>query len=104
MPDMILRDFWKGVVGAFGTLLAETQRGCKSFMQKMEWDRDRYLNYACFCFINSIPPPRTFEESSSLIYTPQDTLLKHRAEGYGACRKGVSTPNACAFINQFSRF
>lgn len=32
----------------------------------MEWDGASYLNYACFCFIKSISPTRTFEESSSL--------------------------------------
>ena len=34
VTDMTLRDFWKAVVGALGTLLAETQRVCKLCMQK----------------------------------------------------------------------
>lgn len=90
--------------GSVGYVAGRDPDSLQIIYAKMEWDRARYLNYACFCFINSIPPPRTFEESSSLIYTPQGTLLKHRAEWYGACRKGVFTLNARAFINQFSRF
>lgn len=35
---------------------------------KMEWDGVSYLNYACFCFIKSIPPTRTFE-SHHLLFT-----------------------------------
>lgn len=95
--------FLEGSGGSVGYVAGRDPDSLQIIYAKMEWDRARYLNYACFCFINSIPPPRTFKESSSLIYTPQGTLLKHRAEWYGACRKGVFTLNARAFINQFSR-
>lgn len=97
--------FLEGSGGSGGYAAGRDPESLQIMYAKMEWDRARYLNYACFCFINPVPPLRMFEESSFLIYTLQGTLLKHRAEWYGACRKeGVFTPNARTFSNQFSRF
>lgn len=67
-PDMTLRDFWKAVVGALGTLLAETQTVCKLFMQK--WSGTGLVIWIMHASVLSTPfHPHAHSRSHHLLFT-----------------------------------